>query len=934
MARPQRTGSGRMTVVVMMVLSLLMAPMPSIVISSGPSDMASMAVDVHAPPVQRPEGVGPHTVAKTYDIVTLSDKGTTVRVRADYPAESELENATPDMSGAPYPVIFFGPGAGCNENSYGGLARDTAGWGFVFITIGFDWGLSGSGNVADFRDVVDHYIGANGSSGHKLYQMLDGDRYSSGGHSHGARVAARSTPYIPEFRIYMGLSPSITQGEVDAIADDFHIPMQLHTGTDDPVPGHRYLYNTIDTVKETVTAIGAGHSGQFDWAAAVAFLFYHLSGDDRYEYWTYKAGIMQAIADGNITLRYDRQDGRFFPPALTATASKTSVVEDEGLSLNVTLDGYYDPGFGDEQFHWDIHGDGDKDWQGADPPNISVSYDRGPSFKPSVHYSLGAVAIVDSVVPQTVYVNNLIPVAEVSMSGSELNEDQMLELNATGSDDTPSDLVKLLYRFDFGDGTVRAWDTDPLANHSYPKAKVYDLEVTVKDDDGMTDAWTAQAHVSNVAPTVAPLDDIFVWEDEPVGLTAIGNDTPSDVPGLRYMWDMGDGHLTDWSSNGSIEHSYGARGNYTVTASVMDNDDEMGSTDFTVRVGNAVPSVSILMPAPSWTFKEDEEVVFSGEVMDNASDIPFLECSWDHGDGTASDWSPSPSDMYAYPRAGTYDVVLMARDDDGVIGTSNVTIHVENVAPRAEIDDSDLKASLEEDEAMDLKGLVEDTPSDLEAINCTWRVEGLGVAAYGMNASLSFERAGFYRISLVVRDDDGSEASDTVTVTVSNVNPRIMDADVRPSTVFVGEKVDFWSNVSDTPSDIGALVCSWDMDDGTVYTNASGAHTYSSAGTYKVTFTVTDDDPFSNVHRFFTVEVKEKEVPPPPPPPPPQDGPDGVSVLVLGGIIGAIAAVLATMLALLLMMRRRERARPSTERIEDDEVGGTRATTRQKDEEE
>jgi PKD repeat protein len=861
-------------------------------------------MDLPEPSVDEPVGIGPYTPAKTYDMVTLTDKGMTIRVRADYPALDTAENATPNMTGAPYPVIFFGPGAGCNENSYGGLARDTVGWGFVFITIGFDWAVGDSGNVADFRDVVDHYLAANTSAGHKLYQMLDSEKYASGGHSHGARVAARSTPYIPEFKLYMGLSPSIMQSEVNVIADDFDIPMQLHTGTTDPVPGHNYMYNTIDTIKEKVTAIGAGHSGQFYWPSAISFMYYHLNQDARYEYWTYKAGIMKNVAEENITLKYDRQDGRFFPPVLTATSSKTEVVEDEELSLEVVLDGYYDPDFSDDQFHWDFHGDGDVDWNGSDPENLTMSYDHGPDFFPSIQYKLGDVEISDDAVSHKISVLNVAPVANVVASGTELDEDVRVDLNGSSSEDTPSDHAKLEYRFVFGDGAVREWDTDPTANHTYTKDKEFQLEMTVRDDDMMTDTVTLEMTVNNVAPTLEPFDDMVVAEDEVVRLAALANDTASDRDGLMYMWDLGDGNVTDWSGDDLIEHGYPMEGNYTVISHVKDDDGSQVSETFTITVRNMVPAVSILMPTDGWKFKEGEEVMLSGEAVDNGSDVAYLEYSWDRGDGTVSEWSDLPSDLYTYETSGTFMVVLRARDDDGAVGTAAINVTIENVVPTAEIDDKSVATDLDEDEAISLKALVEDTPADMADMNITWHVEALGLVVHGPNATFSFSDSGFYEIVLKAVDDDGAEATDSLKVTVSNVLPGIVDVGIMPAKVTVGDEVVFWANATDTPSDLDGLSFSWDMDDGTVHTNASGNHTYLKAGTYNVALTVTDDDPFSNAHRFFTIEVKEKEVPPPPPPPPNGNGDDGMSMMVLAGL-GALVIGVVVLLAALLMMRRR-----------------------------
>jgi len=272
-------------------------------------------------PVEKPFGNGPYTAGWTYDNIWLSDKGVNVPARAYYPADANSLDATANTTGAPYPLMVFAPGAGGDEDDYGVLGQNAASWGIMFIIIGYSWSGT-TGNVADYRDVMDYYIAANSSAPHILYQMMDFAKVASGGHSHGGRMSALASPYIPEFSVHIGLSPSITQGEVNSITNDWDLPVQLQTGTTDPYPGHGFMYNTFDVVKETVTTVGGGHAGPFDWASALSFMFFHFNDDQRYEYWIFKKGIMIEIANENITLKYDRQDSRFFPPEVNATVTR------------------------------------------------------------------------------------------------------------------------------------------------------------------------------------------------------------------------------------------------------------------------------------------------------------------------------------------------------------------------------------------------------------------------------------------------------------------------------------------------------------------------------------------------------------------------------------------------------------------------------------
>jgi PKD repeat protein len=919
-ARSRTTRWLLITIVLMFLLTnLLMVPVSSLqdeqaepVYVDGPMTILD-APPSWSPldaPVERPYGNGPYTAGWTYDNIWLSEKAANVRARAYYPADANSEDAGANTTGAPYPLIVFAPGAGQDEDDYGVLGQNAASWGIMFIIIGYNWGIGSSGSVQDYRDVMDYYIAANASAPHILYQMMDFDKVASGGHSHGGRRSALASPYIPEFSVHISLSPSISQAEVNSISNDWDLPMQLHTGTTDPLQGHVFMYNTFDVVKETVTTVGGGHAGPFDWASALAFMFFHFNDDQRYEYWIFKKGIMIEIANENVTLKYDRLDGRFFPPEVNATLSVTEMFEDEEVWLNVTIEGYYDPEFGDEQFCWDYEQDGESDRCGADPENVTAVYTEAGGYFPKFNYSLGTVEIAEDTPPSVLTVTNVAPTAAIEASTIEVPEDVRVDFDASASSDTASDLPLLEFMFEFDDGETRPWDPSPLANHTYSTAGLKDVTVSVRDDDHFVETASVSVNVTNSAPVIEDLSDVVAWEDQPLSFNAVGNDTPSDSLDLRYLWDLGDGNVTAWKKDSDVEHTYYRKGTYNVTASVKDNDDVVVETTFKVTVKNALPVVTIKEPLPESTFKEDEVVLFSGEATDNSSDLPFLLYSWDFGDGAASEWANDASASHVYRTSGTFDSVLRTMDDDGDIGTMNRSLEIRNIKPYGEILDGDIPASVEEDEEIFVKSLVDDTPSDLPLLNVSWSIESLGLVFYGQNATILFTKQGMHTLLLTVRDDDGSEATDSVKVTVTNVLPSIEDARINRSSVEEGEDIGFSANATDTPSDNDLLTYTWDMGDGTKYTGSSGNHTYTKAGTYDIVLTVKDDDQFGKVERTIRVQVKEKEEPvkpPPPPPPPPSNGNvtvDRLSTQVIAGIVIGIVVIVVLLVAIVMSVGR------------------------------
>jgi PKD repeat protein len=128
------------------------------------------------------------------------------------------------------------------------------------------------------------------------------------------------------------------------------------------------------------------------------------------------------------------------------------------------------------------------------------------------------------------------------------------------------------------------------------------------------------------------------------------------------------------------------------------------------------------------------------------------------------------------------------------------------------------------------------TDSDGTITGWSWDF-GDGNTSTAQNPSHTYTSAGTYDVSLTVIDDGGATdgTSQSVTVTAPNAPPT---ADFTYSTT------DLSADFADTSTDGDGTITgwSWDFGDGNTSTAQNPNHTYASAGTYDVSFTVTDDD--------------------------------------------------------------------------------------------
>ena len=133
-------------------------------------------------------------------------------------------------------------------------------------------------------------------------------------------------------------------------------------------------------------------------------------------------------------------------------------------------------------------------------------------------------------------------------------------------------------------------------------------------------------------------------------------------------------------SSGTALPSYAdGLNSYTISASAQDEDGTFpaGNT-VEVTVNNVAPTVE---GGADQTVNEGDTVSFSGSASDQSPD-DILTYAWDFGDGAAASGTLTPT--HAYGDNGIYTVSLTVTDDDGGVGTDDLTIMVNNVAPVAD----------------------------------------------------------------------------------------------------------------------------------------------------------------------------------------------------------------------------------------------------------
>lgn len=256
-----------------------------------------------------------------------------------------------------------------------------------------------------------------------------------------------------------------------------------------------------------------------------------------------------------------------------------------------------------------------------------------------------------------VTVGNVPPTLEVT-GPMVVDEDEEVTLTAVATD-TSHDQDLLEYLWDWGDGTTLDWSTTSVATHTYTGSGNFQVTVTVRDDDGDEDLVVLPMAVDNIKPEAkATASRTVATEGDTVHFSAEGStDTPSDLEGLTYIWDMGSEFVEEYE----FDYVFKSPGLYSVTLTVTDDDGKTSRVMLDIVVTNRPPV------AEGWVgpleVKVGRAISFDAtNSTDDQWDMAGLKYRWDMSDGTVYH-TATGSHTYLYP--GTYNIRLTVTDGNG-----------------------------------------------------------------------------------------------------------------------------------------------------------------------------------------------------------------------------------------------------------------------------
>jgi len=310
----------------------------------------------------------------------------------------------------------------------------------------------------------------------------------------------------------------------------------------------------------------------------------------------------------------------------------------------------------------------------------------------------------------------------------------------------------------------------------------------------------------------------------PLAVSFTGSASGGTAP-YSYSWDFGDGSS---SSEQNPSLTYSSASTYTVTLTVTDSSSNQATDSLIITASS--PSTPLSGSASSLTTSGEAPLTvnFTGSASGGTSPYNY---SWNFGDGQSSS---SQNPAHTYSSAGNYIVILTVTDSKSSTATDSLTINVQEKT-------SSLAASAS---ASPTSGQVPLTVSftgsasgGTAPYNYSWNF-GDGSSSSSQNPSHTYSSAGTYSVTLTVTDSASSQATASITITAqTQISALAASCTASPTSGDIPLTVNFTGTAA---GGISPYTYSWNFGDGASSTAQNPSHTYTQAGSYTITLTVTD----------------------------------------------------------------------------------------------
>lgn len=321
-----------------------------------------------------------------------------------------------------------------------------------------------------------------------------------------------------------------------------------------------------------------------------------------------------------------------------------------------------------------------------------------------------------------------------------------------------------------------AWTLDPdgqdviiiglNVTHSFDDPGSYIALLNVSDPSGNWAIDTCTVHVLDLIPPVANAgDDITVDQGTVVHLD--GSNSTDNVAVINWTWSILDLDEDILLIGENTSFEFLEPGIFNVILEVSDGDGNLDRDALVVTVRDTIPPIA--KAGMDLVVDQGLDVILDGR--DSTDNVGIVDHRWMcQGTGVRFDLSGAFA-VVTFHEAGEYQGTLNVTDGAGNWAIDDVLITVIDTTPPVADAGEDVVTDQGDNLTLDGTG----SWDNVQVVNYIWMftMDEMPITLTGGTPSFTFEEAGVYRITLMVKDARGNTGTDSLTVTVLDTEPPV-----------------------------------------------------------------------------------------------------------------------------------------------------------------
>lgn len=391
------------------------------------------------------------------------------------------------------------------------------------------------------------------------------------------------------------------------------------------------------------------------------------------------------------------------------------------------------------------------------------------------------------------------------------------------ANDADGDTLELTYTWTVN-GTTTTFDGPTVPADATAKGEVWEVEVTVSDQDGPGETQRAATTILNAAPSLATaqIAPDEIREETVVTCATTGwADPDGDPESANITWLVNGGEV---ATGPELTGSSFAKGDAVACRAEPDDGESVGvpvqSEPVTVR--NTVPSITAASFTPAAVRTADAvEATFEG-IVDADGDTVTLAFSWTVNGAVVSTAAILAAESHAKGDVIGLTVVPNDGMEDGP-GFVLDDITVLNTAP--EVSSASITPGLARtDDVLSVTPVLFDIDGDDVEVAYSWTVDTVATATTAtLDGTTAFDKGDAVAVTLTPTDgEDTGIAFPTASITIANTAPTAPGVDIDPPTPLVGVSLECLidEEAFDADGDPITYTARWEVD-GSAYTSAT-----------------------------------------------------------------------------------------------------------------